>query len=295
MPPPHASCSPPLACSVRACGQPLERTSQTWACPAGHSFDIARSGYVNLLQPQDRRSAHAGDSPAAIEARQHLIAAGVGVGLREMAIDLIAGLALGRSPVVLELGCASGDLLGRLGERTASCTVGIDLAASAVARAARAFPAGTWVVANADRRLPIRDASVSVVLSVHARRNPEECARVLAPDRPLVVIVPAADDLIELREAVFGQRIEHPRAERLAEEHAPYFALVSRSEHRERVLLPVDQLDHLLTGTYRAGRTTAATARASLEPMTVTLASDILVFQVRDQAGSTESGSLARR
>ena len=37
-------------------------------CPRGHSFDVARSGYINLLQPQERRSRNPGDSADAVAA-----------------------------------------------------------------------------------------------------------------------------------------------------------------------------------------------------------------------------------
>ena len=42
----------PLACTVRDCGLPLEKREREYVCEYGHTFDIARSGYVNLLQPQ---------------------------------------------------------------------------------------------------------------------------------------------------------------------------------------------------------------------------------------------------
>jgi 23S rRNA (guanine745-N1)-methyltransferase len=54
-----------LLCAVRSCHLPLAREGRRFVCPKGHSFDIARSGYINLLQPQDRRSKDPGDSAAA--------------------------------------------------------------------------------------------------------------------------------------------------------------------------------------------------------------------------------------
>ncbi len=66
-----------LACSVRGCHLGLVRQSRVFVCPRRHTFDIARSGYVNLLQPQDRRSPNAGDSKDALAARAALLAAGV--------------------------------------------------------------------------------------------------------------------------------------------------------------------------------------------------------------------------
>lgn len=34
------------------CGQPLFAEEKRYFCPKGHSFDRAKSGYVNLLQNQ---------------------------------------------------------------------------------------------------------------------------------------------------------------------------------------------------------------------------------------------------
>ncbi len=65
-----------LLCTVRGCGEPLRRSGGSWSCARGHSFDVAKRGYVNLLQPQDRRSLDAGDSAAVVAARRRLAAAG---------------------------------------------------------------------------------------------------------------------------------------------------------------------------------------------------------------------------
>ena len=43
-----------LLCPVRGCHLGLTRDERRVFCPHGHSFDIARSGYVNLLEPQDQ-------------------------------------------------------------------------------------------------------------------------------------------------------------------------------------------------------------------------------------------------
>ncbi|MBM3977128.1 MAG: hypothetical protein FJ299_09075, partial [Planctomycetes bacterium] len=59
-----------LACTVRGCGRPLASRGTALACERAHAFDRARAGYVNLLQPQDRRSAVPGDAPEAWRARE---------------------------------------------------------------------------------------------------------------------------------------------------------------------------------------------------------------------------------
>lgn len=269
---------PPLACSVRRCGLRLERRDRAFVCGAGHSYDIARSGYVNLLQPQDRRSAVAGDSRVAIEARASLLAAGVGRTIIDAVANRAATFEVSAAPVIVDLGCGSGDAVAALTER-AGIGIGIDLSVAAIERAARHFPDRTWVVANADRQLPLLDGSVDVVVSLHGRRNPSEAARVLSATGYLCIAVPAPDDLVELREFVMGQRIERDRISAVLAEHESAFQLVERSVVRETLDLDRESLQLLLRGTYRGVRRGVAERLATLTRMQVTLASDVVVLR----------------
>src|SRR5271166_3994519 len=100
-----------LLCPVRDCHLGLDREERRVVCPRGHSFDIARSGYINLLQPQDRRSKHPGDTVAAVAGRRRLHDQGV----TEPLLSGIAGIiAASPSDVVLDAGCGEGFYLGSL-------------------------------------------------------------------------------------------------------------------------------------------------------------------------------------
>jgi 23S rRNA (guanine745-N1)-methyltransferase len=274
----------PLACTVRACGLPLARVGRSWTCPRGHAFDVARTGYVNLLQPQDRRSGAAGDQAKSVDARARLLAQGVGRALVDETVRRAAKLDIGdATPAVVDLGSGSGDLLGELASVRAVTGIGIDLSTVAAEHAARRFPNLTWVVANADRRLPLLDHSVAIVLSVHGRRNPRECARVLVPGGHVLVAVPAPDDLAELRERVQGMRVDRSRAEALTAGHAPFFTVRDRGAVRERVRLDRDGLLDLLRGTYRGGRRSAAQRIDALGGQEVTLASELFLFTLKER------------
>lgn len=269
--------TPPLACTVRHCGLLLDRQGRVYRCTRGHTYDVAREGYVNVLQPQDRRSRQAGDAPAALAARQRLLDAGVG----RVLLDTLAARAadgLHTAAVAVDLGCGSGEMLAAVRDRVAVIGMGLDLSTTAVSMAARRFPHLLWVAANADRRLPLLDRTVDLILSVHARRNPAECARVLAPGGRVWVAVPAADDLGELRAAALGEAVARERVEALRAEFAPHLALVQQFDLRERRRLEPAQLTDLMQGTYRAGRRRAAESTAALGALDVTLASDVLVF-----------------
>jgi 23S rRNA (guanine745-N1)-methyltransferase len=269
----------PLACSVRDCGLPLTRRDRTFICAAGHSFDIARSGYVNLLQPQDRRSSHAGDSKASVEARAALEQTGVGRAVIDAVIDRILALNLPANAVVVDLGSGTGEMLGSLFTRQPISAIGIDLSMAAIGFAARRFPALTWVVGNADRRLPLQDGSVDIVLSINGRRNPSECARVLRATGLLFVVLPAEDDLIELRMLIHGRPVNRDRVETLVHEHQGMFEIREQAHVRETIDLQRRALLNVLQGSYRGARLSSAERVRSLDRTSVTFSSRLVVLQ----------------
>lgn len=290
---------------MRGCGAPLERRTLSFYCAHGHQFDIARAGYLNLLQPQDKKTTAPGDSRSAVAARASLLAAGIGRATLDAVVDVVARLTAPQAtgphltaahlttarlttsndpPIVVELGSGSGDLLGSLMLRRHVTAIGIELSTAAASVAARQFPRATWVVANADRRLPLIDASIDLMVSVHARRNPAECLRALDRRGYLIVAVPAADDLIELREAVQGDATRRDRVETLLGEHEEWFEVVERHTSRVHLDLKRDTLLELLAATYRGRRFSASAAIERLQHLNVTLASEIVVFAPRRSA-----------
>jgi 23S rRNA (guanine745-N1)-methyltransferase len=250
-------------------------------CARGHSYDIARSGYINLLQPQDRRSLTAGDASTVVEARARLFAAGIGHSLVEAVRQRFVAGDLPDDAAVADLGSGSGDALANCLASTTATGVGIDLSVAAGRHAARRFPTLTWVIANADRRLPLTDNRLSFLISVHARRNPAECARVLGPNGLLFVAVPAPDDLIELRSLVQGKGVERSRVEAVLNDHERLFKPIEQFSTREHHRLTRELLLDLLHTTYRGARTSTNAGVAMLSSMDVTVASDCVVFQRR--------------
>ncbi len=276
-----------LVCPVRNCGSPLARHSSespALACGNGHTFDLARSGYANLLQPQDRRSKHPGDSRATAMARRRITEAGHETPVFEAVAAEIARSAesAGRDPVVLDVGCGEGYFLGSLAALRPVEAHGIDISTPAVELAARRYPGATWVVGNADRALPWESGSFDVLLSITSRRNAEEFRRVLAPSGRAVVVLPADDDLIELREALLGRGALKDRVAAVVADLAPRFELRSRATVRRRVRLDADEVRDLLAATYRGGRPAERDRAASLGPAEATMSREILVFHPRN-------------
>ncbi|MBP3520899.1 MAG: 50S rRNA methyltransferase, partial [Oscillospiraceae bacterium] len=58
------------------CGEELERQEGRYACAGGHSFDIAKEGYVNLLPANRQHSKAPGDDKAMAQARTRFLEGG---------------------------------------------------------------------------------------------------------------------------------------------------------------------------------------------------------------------------
>jgi 23S rRNA (guanine745-N1)-methyltransferase len=155
---------------------------------------------------------------------------------------------------------------------------GVDISAPAIELAAKRYPECEWVVANADRFLPYADASFDAVTSITARLSVDEFHRVLAPGGTLLVAIPGADDLVELREAVQGERVERDRVERTVALFAPKFALQCHELARHVVQLDREAIQDVLTSTYRGLRRSEQERLKEVGGMQVTLARDLLLF-----------------
>jgi 23S rRNA (guanine745-N1)-methyltransferase len=250
----------PLLCTVRTCHQPLAREGRRVVCARGHSFDVARSGYINLLQPQDRRSKQPGDTADAVAARRRLHDRGVTKPL----LDAIVSIAnVSDDDVVLDAGCGDGFYLGSLmGARH-----GVDISLPAIEAAAKRYPDCEWIVANADRFVPYADATFTRVLSITARMNSGEFRRVLRDDGLLLIAIPAPDDLIELRGA------GRDRVGRTFDTFARDFPLINKRRATTTADLDRDAVHDVLLSIYRPREI------ERVEAMRVTFSLDLLLFE----------------
>jgi 23S rRNA (guanine745-N1)-methyltransferase len=251
-------------CPVRDCHLALVREERRLLCPRGHSFDEARSGYVNLLQPQERRSKKPGDTPAAVAARRRLHDRGVTAPLFAAIAEMAAA---SPADIVLDAGCGDGFYLGTLAQQTGCAGVGIDISTTAVDAAARRYPGCQWMVANADRFVPFPESSFSMVLSITARMNAGEFRRVLHDGGRLLVAIPAPDDLIELRGAGAD------RAPRTIAAFAQGFTPAGRRRVTTAADLDAAAVGDVLLSIYRPMRTQPA------EAMHLTFSLDLLLFR----------------
>jgi len=213
-------------------------------CPARHTFDVSRHGYISLL---GGARAVSGDDPDMARARERFLATGAYAPVRD-AVAALAGGGRDEPEVVLDVGAGTGYYLaGTLERMPAAHGIALDTSVRSLRVAARAHPraiAATW---DAFRPFPLADGSVDAVLDVFAPRNPAEFHRVLRPGGRLVVARPTARHLAELRAEVAAMvPIDPAKEERLARALAPHVTAVTTREVEYELTLGAEQARDLI-------------------------------------------------
>ncbi len=209
------SISPFNALTCPLDGVALQPSGQSWCCPSGHRFDVARQGYVNLLPVQRKRSLDPGDSKEMVAARQHFLEAGFYQPLaRRIALRLLADVSAATGPLsCLDAGCGEGYYLRQLTLAAAQgpdlVLAGLDISKWAVMAAARSSRQIRWIVGS-NARLPVPDASLDRLLCLFGFPVYAEFARVLRPGGLLLLADPAPGHLLALREIIYPE-IRPPR------------------------------------------------------------------------------------
>ncbi len=206
-----------LQCPV--CQADLARSGRVLRCAGGHSFDIARQGYVSLV------AGPAGDSAEMVAARLAFLEGGHLEPLVARLAERCADLAPTGDGAVLELGAGAGHQLARVLDLLPNrAGLALDSSKPALRRAARAHPRIGAVGCDAWSALPVRTGVAALALSVFAPRNGPELARVVEPTGRLVVVTPGPDHLAELVERLGLLSVDERKQERLAETLGPHFA-----------------------------------------------------------------------
>ncbi|MPZ71273.1 MAG: hypothetical protein GEU71_17375 [Actinobacteria bacterium] len=178
------------------CGEGLTEEGNSLVCPARHTFDISRSGYVNLLPSTRKLPETVGDSAEMLAARAQFLDAGYFDSL----IDHLRGPAHHPgSGYVVDVGSGTGHYLAALGDGSA-CRFGIDISKTAARMGATRHKDITFLVADVHRGIPLASEGAGLLLDIFSPRNPAEFARVLHPEGTAVVVIPAPDHLAELIE-----------------------------------------------------------------------------------------------
>lgn len=188
------------------CGEPLDGDERTLSCAAGHHFDRAREGYVNLLVGGRLPGGPSGDDDTMVRSRRAVFDAGC----YDPIIDAVSAvIAASGARTVLDAGCGEGTYLARACSAGADAQGwGIDISKVAVRLAARRYSQCRFAVASS-YRLPFADCSFDAIINVFSPRPFDEMMRVLVPGGIAAVVTPGPDHLAQLKAMIYDTPRPH--------------------------------------------------------------------------------------
>ena len=233
------------------CSQRLRREERRYTCPQGHSFDIARQGYVNLLTVQQKHSLDPGDTRQQVMARRAFLEAGfyapISQALNQAALDY------GAQGEILDVGCGEGYYSARLASALGSPLTGLDISKEAVRCAAGQYKAYAWLCATA-AHIPVPDGSVGTLSSLFALTLPGEFRRVLRKNGLFLQVLAAEDHLLGLKSIVYDV-LTHKQKDTAPA--LPGFALLESRQIRFNFTAEGEQIQRLFAMTphlFRIGK-----------------------------------------
>ncbi len=252
-------------------------------CGAGHSFDIAKQGYITLLTGASTKMT--GDTADMLDARAAFQGGGHFAPIADATVAAVAGaphLGPGASALVLEIGAGTGYYLARVLDAVPHALgIALDVAKPAGRRSARAHPRAAAVVADAWRGLPLREGAVDAALSVFAPRNPGEVARVLHPDGRFVVVTPTDRHLAELIEPLGMVSVDPDKQDRLTATMSGHFELCGRDAVEYPMKLSRTDIANVVAMGPSAHHTDAGASRIAALPDTMEVTASVLVSTYR--------------
>lgn len=199
---------------------------------SGHSYDVARQGYVTLAGGAGLR--YSGDDAQMIADRETFLAGGHFAPFVEAVSDNVHDVVeLGDTPnpVICEIGAGTGYYLSHtLDSVEGSRGIGIDVSVHAAKHLAKCHPRVGAVIADAWARLPVQSDSVDAITVIFAPRNAAEFARILKPTGQVIVLTADNGHLAELREPLGIIDVEAGKVDRMIEQAAGHLRPVGESE-----------------------------------------------------------------
>lgn len=175
-----------LLCPLCACE--LRHDDRAYRCASGHTFDLARQGYVNLLTGKGTRFVP--DTAEMVRARVDFLGAGHYDSLRRQLLETLR-MHHARPEVILDAGAGTGYYLQAFAnEYPHARSVAMDISRHALVRAASAVPSALSVVWDVWRPLPLPRASVDLLLNIFSPRNPSEFSRVVRAGGLVLTVTP---------------------------------------------------------------------------------------------------------
>ncbi|MGB4984652.1 MAG: methyltransferase domain-containing protein [Erysipelotrichaceae bacterium] len=195
-----------LKCPI--CNQILNKSEHNYHCQNNHQYDIAKSGYVNLLIKNKKQQ---GDNKLLTQARDNFLKSDNYLPLKNYIKETAEQL---QPNFVVDCGCNQGYYTQALYNNNQ--VYAFDLSINAIKIAAKKDKNITYFCANIFD-IPIIDNTIDLVTNIFIPLSIDETLRILKKEGYFIVVTPAKNHLIQMKELLYPQvylneekEINHP-------------------------------------------------------------------------------------
>ena len=185
------------------CARPLVKEEKRYVCENGHSYDIAKEGYVNLILANQKHSRNPGDNDESLAARRTFLSKGYYQPLARHLASLVNELVPEKGSF-LDRGCGTGYYLNWIINHVDKEIdyYAVDIARKGVAMTAKSNKNATCFVGSVFH-LPLGDESLDGLMSVFTPYSGEEFARLIKPGGYVIAVNPGKDHLYQMKSIVY--------------------------------------------------------------------------------------------
>lgn len=177
---------------------------RSFKCAQNHSFDVAKSGYLNLLLAHKMKSKQPGDDKNMVKARQDFLNSQSYLPVVESIAEKIKQY-LPDNSVLLDAGCGEGYYTEQLDNLdNIHQTYGFDISKFAILAASKRNKNINWSIASVND-IPLSPNSINGIVSIFCRVDPESFAKVLVEQGYLFHVGPGDNHLPNLRKHLYGK------------------------------------------------------------------------------------------
>jgi len=277
-----------LTCPID--GDKLEQINRQFVCANGHSFDIARQGYINLLPVQHKRSKQPGDSKAMVVARTEFLNSGIYEKIASKLTEIVINqITTDHETCILDAGCGEGyylDVIYKtlidIEENKTLSFIGLDISKDAIIQSSKRNKQISWLVGT-NRQPPVQDSSVDIILCLFGFMSVDAFCRVLKPGGKIILLDPGPEHLTELRKIIYPQVKKQDQSGPTQIEIEGFTLLKSEALTFKEKINSNEKINQLLVMTphfYRASKEGRQTA-CSLDELDITV--DV-IFRVLEKS-----------
>lgn len=192
-----------LACPK--CHEALTLENKSYKCIHNHCYDIAKTGYINLLLNPDKSCNHPGDNKDSLLCRKTHLNQGYYDGILNEVVNYIKTHHQDHMHI-LDLGCGEGYYTYQMKKRLddQSTFYGLDISKDGITMATKYTKDIYWIVGNS-KNIPVLDHSLDVITALFTVVNKDEIKRCLKPDGYMIHVTANPYHLVEFKELIYDE------------------------------------------------------------------------------------------